>query len=137
MAVQNQTDKTWVVVENQDHDKVIIRMDGSRRNRMFVKQILSPPDLPEMVDIPCSPVQKHGPSSVVGTVANEVSTTQCHDNTPRDVSNLAGTEQFQSGADDDSSQANDMETYGQLQSPVPSGNMIQLLGDLPGLGNLM
>ena len=126
------------MVENQDHDKVIIRMDGSRRlttrNRMFVKQILSPPDLPEMVDIPCSPVQKHGPSSVVGTVANEVSTTQCHDNTPRDVSNLAGTEQFPSWADDevngevaddDSSQANDMETYGQLQSPAPSGNMIQ------------
>ena len=101
---------------------------------MFVKQILSPPDLPEMVDIPCSPVQKHSPSSVVGTVADEVSTTQCHDNTPRDVSNLAGTEQFQSGADDevngevaddDSSQANDMATDGQLHSPVPSGNMMQ------------
>ena len=47
LAVQNQTgrfptrwDKTGVVVEKQGHDKVIVRMDGSRRlimrNKKFV-----------------------------------------------------------------------------------------------------
>ena len=57
VAVQNQTgrypkkwDKTGVVVENMDHDKVRVRLDGSRklttRNRQFVKKIVSPPDLP-------------------------------------------------------------------------------------------
>ena len=58
MAVQNQKgrfpkkwDKTGVVVENLDHDKVLVRMDGSRRlttrNRRFVKKIISPRDLPD------------------------------------------------------------------------------------------
>ena len=34
-----------------DHDKVLVRMDGSRRrttrNRRFVKKIISPQDLPD------------------------------------------------------------------------------------------
>ena len=58
VAVQNQKgrfpkkwDKTGVVVENLDHDKVLVRMDGSRRlttrNRRFVKKIISPRDLPD------------------------------------------------------------------------------------------
>merc|ERR1711954_472751 len=58
VAVQNQKgrypkkwDKTGVVVENMDHDKVLVRMDGSRRlttrNRRFVKKIISPRDLPD------------------------------------------------------------------------------------------
>ena len=58
VAVQNQRgrfpkkwDKTGVVVENMDYDKVLVRMDGSRRlttrNRRFVKKIVSPQDLPE------------------------------------------------------------------------------------------
>ena len=57
VAVQNQTgrfptkwDKTGTVVENLDHDKVRVRLDGSRRltvrNRRFVKKIVSPCDLP-------------------------------------------------------------------------------------------
>ena len=57
VAVQNQTgrfpkkwDKTGVVVENKDHDKVCVRLDGSRRltnrNRRFVRRIVSPRDLP-------------------------------------------------------------------------------------------
>ena len=58
VAVQNQKgrfpkkwDKTGVVVENMDHDKVLVRMDGSRRlttrNRRFVRKIISPRDLPD------------------------------------------------------------------------------------------
>ena len=58
VAVQNQKgrfpkkwDKTGVIVENMEHDKVLVRMDGSRRlttrNRRFVKKIVSPQDLPE------------------------------------------------------------------------------------------
>ena len=54
--MQNQTgrfpkkwDKTGKVVENQDHDKVLVKLDGSgrltTRNRRFVKKIVSPPDL--------------------------------------------------------------------------------------------
>ena len=56
VAVQNQTgrftkkwDKTGTVVENQDFDKVLVKLDGSgrltTRNRQFVKRIVSPPDL--------------------------------------------------------------------------------------------
>ena len=56
MAVQNQTgrfpnkwDKTGIVVENIDHDKVFVRLDGSSRlttrNRRFVRKIVSPPDI--------------------------------------------------------------------------------------------
>ena len=69
VAVQNQTgrypkkwDKTGVVVENMDHDKVRVRLDGSRklttRNRKFVKKIVSPPDLPcqDSPDFPSSPM---------------------------------------------------------------------------------
>ena len=60
VAVQNQTgrfpkkwDKTGTVVENQDFDKVLVKLDGSgrltTRNRRFVKRIVSPPDL---MDVP-------------------------------------------------------------------------------------
>ena len=56
VAVQNQTgrfpkkwDKTGKVVENQEYDKVLVKLDGSgrltTRNRRFVKKIVSPPDL--------------------------------------------------------------------------------------------
>ena len=55
VAVQNQTgrfpkkwDKTGTVVENQEYDKVLVKLDGSgrltTRNRRFVKKIISPPD---------------------------------------------------------------------------------------------
>ena len=57
VAVQNQSGqfpKKWgksgVVVDNLDYDKVVVRLDGSRRlttrNRRFVKQIITPPDMP-------------------------------------------------------------------------------------------
>ena len=57
VAVQNQAgrfpnkwDKTGMVVENLDHDKVLVKLDGSgrltSRNRKFVKKIVSPPDQP-------------------------------------------------------------------------------------------
>ena len=56
VAVQNQTgrfpnkwDKTGIVMENMDHDKVLVRLDGSRRlttrNRRFVRKIVTPPDI--------------------------------------------------------------------------------------------
>ena len=143
VAVQNQTgrfpkkwDKTGIVVENKYHDKVLIRMEGSRRlttrNRKFVKKIVSPRDLPELVDIPSSPVQVHGSSSGVTKLADKVST--CHEDTSDDVSNLAGIEQPQSGTDDeifnegendDNPQASGTDTDGQVQLPVPSGNMME------------
>merc|ERR1711888_395298 len=57
VAVQNQAgrfpnkwDKTGMVVENMDHDKVLVKLDGSgrltTRNRKFVKKIISAPDQP-------------------------------------------------------------------------------------------
>ena len=53
VAVQNQSgrfpkkwDKSRVVLDNMKHDKVLIRLDGSRRlttrKRQFVKQIVPP-----------------------------------------------------------------------------------------------
>ena len=43
-----------------DHDKVLIKMDGSRRlttrNRRFVKKIISPQDLPDQVVVLDPPV---------------------------------------------------------------------------------
>ena len=88
VAVQNQTgrfpkkwDKTGVVVENMDHDKVLVRMDGSRRlttrNRRFVRKILSPPDLPDQdkQNVPSSPVQspmqKNTSVPAVGAIEDE------------------------------------------------------------------
>ena len=72
VAVQNQTgrfptkwDKTGTVIENMNHDKVRIRLDGSRqitvRNRRFVKKIVSPPDLPSQgeVEAPVSESEQH------------------------------------------------------------------------------
>merc|ERR1711875_200731 len=69
VAVQNQKgrfpkkwDKTGVVVENMDHDKVLVKMDGSRRlttrNRRFLKKIISPQDLPDqnVLQVPSVPV---------------------------------------------------------------------------------
>ena len=60
VAVQNQTgrfpkkwDKTGTVVENQDYDKVLVKLDGSgrltTRNRRFVKKIVSPPDPSQII----------------------------------------------------------------------------------------
>ena len=82
VAVQNQKgrfpkkwDKTGVVVENMDHDKVLVRMDGSRRlttrNRRFVKKIISPQDLPDqnVMQDPSTPV-------VLGAADDEVAKAQ-------------------------------------------------------------
>ena len=83
VAVQNQKgrfpkkwDKTGVVVENMDHDKVLVRMDGSRRlttrNRRFLKKIISPQDLPDqnVLQVPSVPVMLDD--------ADEVPTAQVH-----------------------------------------------------------
>ena len=89
-----------------DHDKVLVRMDGSRRlttrNRRFVKQILSTPDLPdrELIDVPSGPVQTHDSSQVVVRVEDEVTTAWSHTENTYDVSNLVDMEQYQSGARD-------------------------------------
>ena len=143
VAVQNQTgrfpkkwDKTGVVVENMDHDKVLVRMDGSRRlttrNRRFVKQILSPPDLPDL-DVPSGPVQGQVSSPVVDSV-DEAPTTQLadmSDNTSSLGGLQQGTSQYQSdtgiemiddGAPGVDSVQNDEVGLGvQPLSPVPSG----------------
>merc|ERR1719347_2330703 len=83
VAVQNQKgrfpkkwDKTGVVLENLDHDKVLVRMDGSRRlttrNRRFVKKIISPRDLPDQN------VVENPPVPVMLDAADEVPTAQVH-----------------------------------------------------------
>ena len=106
VAVQNQTgrfpkkwDKTGVVMENMDHDKVLVRMDGSRRlttrNRRFVKQILSPPDLPNL-DVPSAHMQRHSSSPVVDSV-DEVPASQSSTETSDHVGHLVDVEQHQSG----------------------------------------
>ena len=147
VAVQNQAgrfpkkwDKTGVVVENKDHDKVLIRMDGSRRlttrNRKFVKQILSPRDLPEMIDIQSSPAQVNGSNSEVEKVADEVSTAEYHRNNIDDVGDLTDNHQSQSGTgagdeivgegeEVDSSRVGAIESDGQIQLSVPSDNTMQ------------
>ena len=144
VAVQNQTgrfpkkwDKTGVVLENMDHDKVLVRMDGSRRlttrNRRFVRQILSPPDLPNL-DVPSANVQRHSSSPVVDSV-DEVPTAQSITKTSNNVCHLVNMEQHQSGADngiidyvdnDDRDQDN-MEGQMQPQSQLPelSGSVLQ------------
>ena len=81
VAVQNQAgrypkkwDKTGVVVENMDHDKVLVRMDGSRklttRNRRFVRKILSPSDLPDR-DVPLQTMPRDSAGQVGGAVDDE------------------------------------------------------------------
>ena len=141
MAVQNQTgrfpkkwDKTGVVVENMDHDKVLVRMDGTRRlttrNRRFVKQILSPPDLPDL-DVPSSPVQRQVSIPVVDNVEGlATQSADTSDNTSSLVGMQQGTSQYQSntgvetsddGAPDiDSVQDDEMGQEVQPMSPVPS-----------------
>ena len=145
MAVQNQTgrfpkkwDKTGVVMENMDHDKVLVRMDGSRRlttrNRRFVKQILSPADLPNQ-DVPSDPVQRHSSSPVADSV-DEVPTAQAVSETSDNVGHLDDIGKFQSGASDegdgtiddvanDESQNNDAVANVQTESPVQAGSILQ------------
>ena len=81
VAVQNQMgrfpnkwDKTGIVMENMDHDKVLVRLDGSRRlttrNRRFVKKIVSPPDV--IVVEPVPTVGQNSPSdSTLGNVVDK------------------------------------------------------------------
>ena len=148
VAVQNQTgrfpkkwDKTGVVLENMDHDKVLVRMDGSRRlttrNRRFVRQILSPPDLPNL-DVPSAHVQRHSPSPVVDGV-DKVPTAQSTTETSDNVGHLVDMEQDQWGANDvgdgiiddvgndDRSQDNDKDEQMQAHSQLPelSGSVSQ------------
>ena len=121
VAVQNQTgrfpkkwDKTGKVVENQEHDKVLVKLDGSgrltTRNRRFVKKIVSPPDLAQ-TDVPQaqSPVPEREedvipeggsggniiPGLIVGsgTVENNMSNDQIgHDNQNDEVDGNIGNE---------------------------------------------
>ena len=106
VVVQNQTgrfpkkwDKTGVVVENMDHDKVLVRMDGSRRlttrNRRFVRKILSPPDLPDqdMQSVPSSPVQKNTSVSAVGAIVDEAPMALVDADILDDVSGSVGMQQ--------------------------------------------
>ena len=106
VAVQNQTgrfpkkwDKTGVVVDNLDHDKVLVRMDGSRRlttrNRRFVRKILSPPDMPDQTlpDIPLHPEQGAIPGPVVRTVIDDVPTDVVDADTPGDTGGLVEVQQ--------------------------------------------
>ena len=115
-----------------DHDKVLVRMDGSRRlttrNRRFVKQILSPPDLPDL-GVPSSPVS----IPVVDNVDKGLTTQSADrsDNTGSLVGMQQSTSQYQSdtgvemsgdGAPDiDSVQDEEMGQEVQPLLPVPSG----------------
>ena len=142
MAVQNQTgrfpkkwDKTGVVVENMDHDKVLVRMDGSRRlttrNRRFVKKIVSTADLPDQ-DVPLNHVQENSSGPVGGAVEDTVPESVDGADTPENTNSLdgmqqetgwsqsgTGSEMVDSGAHDtDSGQYNNMQPL----SPVPSAS---------------
>ena len=103
VAVQNQAgrhpkkwDKTGVVVENMDHDKVLVRMDGSRRlttrNRRFVRKILSPPDLPDR-DVPLQTMPKDVVGQVRDVVEDEAPETVGNEDTPDDRSSLVDMQQ--------------------------------------------
>ena len=99
VAVQNQAegfpkkwDKTGVVMENMDHDKVLIRMDGSRRlttrNRRFVKKILSPPDVPdqELPDVPPSPVHRTTSDLELRAAEDDIPLAVANENSSNDMS---------------------------------------------------
>ena len=133
-------------MENMDHDKVLIRMDGSRRlttrNRRFVKQILSPPDLPEqdvpsvpVQDVPSVPVQRHGSSPVVDSADKSPIAQHIPENSDN-VDRVVDIERYQSGSDSGACDegdgiidvANDDITKNvqpQPQSPVSSGSILQ------------
>ena len=117
-------------MENMDHDKVLVRMDGSRRlttrNRRFVKQILSPPDLPDQ-DVPSVPVQRHDSSPVVDSADKSPIAQPILENSDN-VDRLVDIERYQSGACDEgdgiTNVANDdIAKNVQPQSPVPSSSL--------------
>ena len=126
-------------MENMDYDKVLVRMDGSRRlttrNRRFVKQILSPVDLPNL-DVSTGPVQRNDPSPVVDSV-DKVPAPQPITETSDDVGQLNDIDQYRSGAgevgdgtiggvdNDDGFLNNDTETNVQSESPIQTGSMLQ------------
>ena len=106
VAVQNQAgrfpkkwDKTGVVMENMDHDKVLVRMDGSRRlttrNRRFVKKIVSPPDVPDqgLPGAPLHPVQRTVSGPVVMASEDDVPMAVVDTDTSDNASSLVGTRQ--------------------------------------------
>ena len=73
VAVQNQTgrfpkkwDKIGIVMENMDHDKVLVRLDGSRRlttrNRRFVRKIVTPSDIRDVELVPTVVRDNHSDS---------------------------------------------------------------------------
>jgi len=143
VAVQNQAgrhpkkwDKTGVVVENMDHDKVLVRMDGSRRlttrNRRFVRKILSPPDLPDR-DVPLQTMPKDVVGQVRDVFADEAPETVGNEDTSDDRSSLVDMQQSMRQGQQDSGiemvghGAHDVEqdvevSMGAPSSPVPSGN---------------
>ena len=148
VAVQNQAgrfpkkwDKTGVVVENMDHDKVLVRMDGSRRlttrNRRFVKKIVSTADLPDQ-DIPLNHVRENSSGPVGGAVEDEVPERVDGADTPENTGSPVGMQQgtgwcqsetgsemVDSGAHDtDSGQYNNMQPL----SPVPSASELPAVG---------
>ena len=148
VAVQNQTgrfpkkwDKTGVVIENMDHDKVLVRMDGSRRlttrNRRFVKKILSPPDVPDqgIPDDQLLPVQRAISGPVVGAAEDDVPTV-VGDADTSDMQEATGLYQSDLGSQiiDDGAQSTDnMQNGGvglnvQPLSPVPSCSEVPAVG---------
>ena len=61
-----------------EHDKVLVRMDGSSRlttrNKRFVKRILSPPDVSDLglPGGPLPPMQRAISGPVVGTADDDI-----------------------------------------------------------------
>ena len=151
VAVQNQAgrfpkkwDKTGVVVENMDHDKVLVRMDGSRRlttrNRRFVKKILSSPDMPDQELPDVAPNTSHRTTSdpVMRADEDDISTAMANEDTSDNTSGLGGMQQDTAQWKADT--GGEMSGYGahgidnvlhddeglnvQLPSPVSSGSDI-------------
>ena len=128
-----------------DHDKVLVRMDGSRRlttrNRRFVKKILSPPDMPDQ-DVPHNPGQRAVSGPVVRAAKDDTPTIVVDADTPDNTGGLVGvqhgTEQCQSDAGgefvDDGVHGIDSVQYDeggldvQPLLPEPSGSEIPSVG---------
>ena len=147
VAIQNQTgrfpkkwDKTGVVVENKDHDKVLVRMDGSRRlttrNRRFVKKILSPPDVPDqgIPDNLLLPVQRNISGPVDRAAGDDIpmavgnaDTLDMQEATGQYQTN-PGSEMVDDGAPTDNVQNDEVGVNVQPLLPVPSSTEVPAVG---------
>ena len=128
------------MVENKDHDKELVRMDGSRRlttrNRRFVKKILSPPDVPdqEIPDNLLLPVQRNISGPVDRAAGDDIpmavgnaDTLDMQEATGQYQTN-PGSEMVDDGAPTDNVQNDEVGVNVQPLLPVPSSTEVPAVG---------